>query len=71
MSAAIRPRYTGQTHDLAALVLDVLLGLVELVVRGILCEGDLAIDISMLSHVEGNSDAYVVLRHVEKCCRMV
>ena len=29
------------THDLAALVLDVLLRLVELVVGGILCEGDL------------------------------
>jgi hypothetical protein len=30
-----------KTHDLAALVLDVLLGLVELVGGGILCEGDL------------------------------
>jgi hypothetical protein len=30
-----------KTHDLAALVLDVLLGLIELVGGGILCEGDL------------------------------
>lgn len=52
------------TYDLAALVLDVLLGLVELVVGGIFCEGDLVINISVVQHVQGNSEAYVVLRHV-------
>jgi hypothetical protein len=31
----------GGAYDLAALVLDVLLGLLEVVVGGILCEGDL------------------------------
>lgn len=67
MLASSRWRWRCRTHDLAALVLDVLLGLVELVVRGILCEGDLVITISTILKVHGEREAYVVLRHVEVC----
>jgi hypothetical protein len=49
------------THNLAALVLDVLLRLVELVVRGILCESDLRVLGS--DGLLWTGVAYVVLRH--------
>jgi hypothetical protein len=51
------------THNLAALVLDVLLGLVELVSGGILCEGDLGRLVRYTSsRVERR---YIKLRHGE------